>query len=173
MRVLDKKLKKVLELRTDTPAMLCALDALASFYGQPADVSSKAATAPVAVDRTLTENSKSGGNTLQARRTLRADLEKRGLELTSQFVKHFETVASQLELVQVSVHEFAETCNQVNDRLVDTDEATRNFLAESEGMEQRRSELLEKSASLSCFLDGFQLSEAQVHVRFFTLPFRS
>ena len=57
-RILDKKLKKVLEMRTDSPEFIDSLNALSTFYGQGGT-----------------------GNTLEARRGLRSDLETRSLAL--------------------------------------------------------------------------------------------
>ena len=61
--VLEKKLKKVLDLRTDSPAMIDALDSIAPFWGD---------------------------NTLEARRNLRSELEERNVELANRFLEAFE-----------------------------------------------------------------------------------
>lgn len=60
---LARKLKKVLETRTDSPEMLASLETLSSFY---------------------TDNS------LQARRNLRSTIEKRGLAINEQFLRASE-----------------------------------------------------------------------------------
>lgn len=67
MRIIDKKLKKVLEMRTDTPSMLESLDSLSSFYSD-------------------------SGNTLESRRSLRTDIEDRGLDLAKSFLESMEEV---------------------------------------------------------------------------------
>ena len=65
--VLEKKLKKVLDLRTDSPAMIDALDSIAPFWGD---------------------------NTLEARRTLRAELEERNVELANRFLDAFAGIVT-------------------------------------------------------------------------------
>lgn len=71
MRLLDKKVRKVMGMRTDTPDMAEALDALAGFYGRRA-----------------------GGNTLEARRALRSDLEWQAVSVSNTFLKQFEEIES-------------------------------------------------------------------------------
>lgn len=67
MRILDKKLKKVLEMRTDTPEMLESLDSLSYFYTKE-------------------------GNTLETRRSLRTDIEDRGLQLVKNFLENVKEI---------------------------------------------------------------------------------
>lgn len=56
---LSRKLKKVLETRTDTPDLLASLNTLSSFYSE---------------------------NTPHARRNLRSTIEKRGLSINEEFL---------------------------------------------------------------------------------------
>lgn len=60
---LNRKLRKVLETRTDSPELLASLTTLSSFYNE---------------------------NTLQARRNLRSTIEKRGLSINEQFLRASE-----------------------------------------------------------------------------------
>lgn len=81
-RVLDKKLKKVLDMRTDTPALLESLEAISTLFSDHSNNSSAAAEGGV-------DGEKAGGgaheySTLDARRSLREDLERQvRLALTS------------------------------------------------------------------------------------------
>lgn len=54
-------------MRTDTPSMLESLDSLSSFYSD-------------------------SGNTLESRRSLRTDIEDRGLDLAKSFLESMEEV---------------------------------------------------------------------------------
>lgn len=75
-RVLEKKLKKVLEMRTDTPALLESLEAISTLIADGRDHSDLGGGG--------VEDSQGGGvveeghgySTLDARRSLREDLEK-------------------------------------------------------------------------------------------------
>ena len=70
--VLDKKLKKVLELRTDTPVMLEALDCISEFWTD---------------------------NTLEARRGLRHELEHENLVLSNKFIESFSPLQARIQEV--------------------------------------------------------------------------
>lgn len=72
-RVLDKKLKKVLDMRTDTPALLESLEAISTLFSDHGSSGAAAAT--------TADGEKAGGagheySTLDARRSLREDLER-------------------------------------------------------------------------------------------------
>lgn len=90
-RVLDKKLKKVLEMRTDTPALLESLEAISTLITDGRDHSGggggRGGTgAGVGGEG---EEGKGGGgggheySTMDARRSLREDLEKQVLSVVS------------------------------------------------------------------------------------------
>lgn len=73
-RVLDKKLKKVLDMRTDTPALLESLEAISTLFSDHNSNSNPASGA-------AGDGEKAGGggheySTLDARRSLREDLER-------------------------------------------------------------------------------------------------
>ena len=71
-RVIEKKLSKVLSMRTDSPEMMAALNTLTTFYGVNQSAEGKRGSA--------------GGNTLEARRSLRADLEANSVILSRKFM---------------------------------------------------------------------------------------
>lgn len=73
-RVLDKKLKKVLDMRTDTPALLESLEAISTLFSDHNSTQAAGAAG---------DGEKAGGggggheySTLDARRSLREDLER-------------------------------------------------------------------------------------------------
>ena len=94
-RILDKKLRKVMEMRTDSTEFIGSLNALSTFYGQGSgsvgdngrggggrgvDGSTEASNSSVNGD---------DGNSLEARRGLRSDLESRSLALARRFLNSF------------------------------------------------------------------------------------
>ena len=79
-RVIEKKLSKVLSMRTDSSEMMAALNTLTSFYG---------------VNHSGEGKSVGGGNTLEARRSLRADLEANSVALAQQFMSQL-TILNQV-----------------------------------------------------------------------------
>ncbi len=74
-RVLDKKLKKVLDMRTDTPALLESLEAISTLFS---DHNNGASAGGAAGDGEKAAGEGVGHeySTLDARRSLREDLER-------------------------------------------------------------------------------------------------
>ena len=82
-RVLDKKLKKVLDMRTDTPALLESLDAISTLFSDAGGRGAVAASGGSGGDDGEVAGGGGGGggggheySTLDARRSLREDLER-------------------------------------------------------------------------------------------------
>jgi hypothetical protein len=73
--VVDNRINKVLAMRTDSVAMLEALDAISEFYVV---------------------------NSIDARRSLRQDLELQNISLAKKFLSEFEQVRQKLENVEDS-----------------------------------------------------------------------
>lgn len=82
---LARKLKKVLETRTDSPDLLASLGALSSLYTD---------------------------NTQQARRSLRATIERRGLSINEEFLRASESAQKALDAVELEVAGLAECCER-------------------------------------------------------------
>ncbi len=136
--VLKKKLAKVTSLRTDSPEILQALGSLASFYDPQ-------------------------GNTLEARRMLRADLERNGLLLAEEFVRKFEGVEEQLNEVSTCLREMSDEAEVARDRAVTTSRVSRALLARYADMTAERTALSQRQTMLSSFVDRFQLSQKHRH----------
>ena len=136
-RILDKKLKKVLDMRTDSPEFLASLNALSTFYGKSEE-----------------------GNCLEARRALRSDLESRSLGLARRFLESFGGIKSQLEAVDVCVEELASQCRTARDTLDDMEKTAGKFMTSSQGLKARRTEVEGCRDLVEGFLDRYQLSEA-------------
>ncbi|GJW72089.1 conserved oligomeric Golgi complex subunit 6, partial [Tanacetum coccineum] len=81
---LSRKLKKVLETRTDTPDLLSSLNTLSSFYTD---------------------------NTPPARRNLRSTIEKRSIQINHEFLLASNTAQQALDKVEEEVNALAECCD--------------------------------------------------------------
>eukprot|EP00639_Heterosigma_akashiwo_P023004 CAMPEP_0206417892 /NCGR_PEP_ID=MMETSP0294-20121207/37618_1 /ASSEMBLY_ACC=CAM_ASM_000327 /TAXON_ID=39354 /ORGANISM="Heterosigma akashiwo, Strain CCMP2393" /LENGTH=115 /DNA_ID=CAMNT_0053880835 /DNA_START=11 /DNA_END=355 /DNA_ORIENTATION=+ len=111
-RVLDKKLKKVLEMRTDTPAMLESLQAISEFYDE--------------------------GNTFDARKSLRQDLEKQNYTLAVKFLDQFERLKVKLEAVEKNVSNLENGCEAISQRLAAADDHMHLYMKEAKELEDKR-----------------------------------
>eukprot|EP01114_Cavostelium_apophysatum_P003972 TRINITY_DN14104_c0_g1_i1.p1 TRINITY_DN14104_c0_g1~~TRINITY_DN14104_c0_g1_i1.p1 ORF type:complete len:708 (+),score=123.47 TRINITY_DN14104_c0_g1_i1:88-2124(+) len=131
---LSRKLAKVLETRTDSAELLQALESLSQFYGR---------------------------NSLAARRNLRGQIERRGIDINNQFLTVFMEVQKNLDDVQESVAQMRSCCSEMNDRLQYTREISGKLIHQAEKLNQQRK--LNESCSdiASTFLSRFQLTEEE------------
>lgn len=82
---LSRKLKKVLECRTDSPEVVASLNTLSTFYTE---------------------------NTPQARRNLRSTIEKRSLQINLDFLRASQAAQLALDRVEDEVNSLADCCDR-------------------------------------------------------------
>ncbi|CAM9217699.1 unnamed protein product [Phaeothamnion confervicola] len=133
---MDKKLRKVLEMRTDSPVMLESLDSISGFF----------------------QDSGTGGTTLDARRSLRDDLEKQNYHLSACFLKSFERLKERLEGLETHVHGLEDGFRGITERLAEADSRMRQFSERAEALRHQRTQSSERAEQASAFLTRFQLS---------------
>merc|ERR1712086_490619 len=121
---LAKKLRKLLEMRVDTPAITAALTDISTFYES---------------------------NTIGNRRGLRAELERRGVGLHTQMLEAFEPVASSLTKLDESVDELSSACKAIQGRLRKVRHENSALLEASESMQEKRDTLSAKRAVVTDF----------------------
>lgn len=103
-------------------------------------------------------------NTLQARRNLRSDLERRSLSLNEDFLHCVEELVEQVKGVQEEAVDMKACCDDMQRRLSAAKSRTAGLLRETTQL-QGRSKLLDlKSRVASTFLDKFQLTPQQLQV---------
>jgi chaperonin cofactor prefoldin len=137
MKVVDQRLRKLLEVRTDSPAMLEALNAVASVHregGAPLD---------------------SEG----ARRNLRSDIEHRGLDVINDFIARLAPVEERLLSFNSSVEELVASCDRATRRIEQSEADTASFLAQAEALARRRDEVDAQLAEVTEFLTKFELTD--------------
>ncbi|CAM9239277.1 unnamed protein product [Ascophyllum nodosum] len=172
-RVLDKKLKKVLEMRTDTPALLESLEAISaliSYHGGSKRTTSGATVGGVGG---WSEAAGGGGggpgapggqeySTIEARRSLREDLERQNYNLSACFQKSFQRLRDRLEGLEGSVAGLEDGCASISERLSTADESMRQFTARAEALREQRMQLGKHADQVSLFLRKFQLTPDEV-----------
>lgn len=89
MRAVDVRLRKLLELRTDTPAMLSALEAVAEVH---------------------TNKALSGE---RARRELRSEIEHRNLDVVREFIASMQPFEQEVVALEEAVSQLKTICRQV------------------------------------------------------------
>ncbi|WCJ29012.1 Conserved oligomeric Golgi complex subunit 6 [Euphorbia peplus] len=132
---LSRKLKKVLECRTDTPDMVSSLDALSTFYSE---------------------------NTPQSRRNLRSTIEKRSLDINNHFLQASGAAQQALDRVEDEVNALAECCDKIAKALNSCSASTGDIIGTTERLKQELEITTQRQEIVSCFLRDYQLSNEEI-----------
>ncbi|KDP37812.1 hypothetical protein JCGZ_06714 [Jatropha curcas] len=133
---LSRKLKKVLECRTDTPDLLASLDTLSTFYSE---------------------------NTPQARRNLRSTIEKRSLDINLHFLQSSNAAQQALDRVEEEVNALAECCDKIAKALNSCSDSTGDIISTTERLKQELEVTTQRQEIVSCFLRDYQLSNEEIN----------
>ncbi|KAK0585775.1 hypothetical protein LWI29_033893 [Acer saccharum] len=132
---LSRKLKKVLESRTETPDLLASLKTLSTFYTD---------------------------NTPQARRNLRSTIEKRSLSINLDFLYASNSAQQALDQVEEEVNELAECCDRIEKALNSCNATTGNIIETTERLKRDLEVNTQRQEIVSCFLRDYQLSNEEI-----------
>ncbi|KAG2497264.1 hypothetical protein HYH03_004848 [Edaphochlamys debaryana] len=132
---LARKVKKVLEIKTEAPELLSSLQTLSSFYGE---------------------------NTPAARRGLRTTIEKRGLAINERFIGAAESVIKALEEVQRSLDMLSGSCAAISTVVSSTKSSSAALLADTERLSRDLEGVEKKQGLVAQFLDTYQLTPEEV-----------
>ncbi|XP_077253885.1 oligomeric golgi complex subunit [Tasmannia lanceolata] len=133
---LSRKLKKVLESRTDSPDLLASLNTLSTFYTE---------------------------NTPQARRNLRSTIEKRALSINHEFLLASETAQQALDRVEDEVNALADCCDKIAKALSSCNATTGDIISTTERLKQDLEITTQRQEIVSCFLRDYQLSNEEIN----------
>nr|ATB19479.1 putative COG7 [Hesperocyparis arizonica] len=133
---LSRKLKKVLELRTDSPDLLTSLNTLSTFYTN---------------------------NTQQVRRNLRSTIEKRALAINDEFLAASESAQKALDAVEQEIAGLAECCEKIGKALDTCSASTGDIITTTERLKQELESTTQRQEIVSCFLRDYQLSPEEVN----------
>lgn len=133
---LSRKLKKVLETRTDSAELLSSLNTLSSFYTD---------------------------NTPHSRRNLRSTIEKRGLSINHEFLLASLTAQQALDQVEEEVNALAECCDKIANALSSCNATTGDIISTTERLKQDLEITTQRQEIVSCFLRDYQLSNEEIN----------
>ncbi|CAL5359339.1 unnamed protein product [Camellia sinensis] len=133
---LSRKLKKVLETRTDTPDLLASLNTLSSFYTD---------------------------NNPQVRRNLRSTIEKRSLSINLEFLLASDAAQQALDRVEEEVNSLAECCDKIAKALNSCNATTGDIISTTERLKQELEITTQRQEIVSCFLRDYQLSNEEIN----------
>ncbi|KAJ9152382.1 hypothetical protein P3X46_025952 [Hevea brasiliensis] len=133
---LSRKLKKVLECRTDNPDLVSSLHTLSTFYSD---------------------------NSPQARRNLRSTIEKRSLSINLQFLQASNAAQLALDNVEEEVNALAECCDKIAKALNNCSASTGDIISTTERLKQELEITTQRQEIVSCFLRDYQLSNEEIN----------
>lgn len=133
---LSRKLKKVLETRTDTPDLLASLNTLSEFYTE---------------------------NTPHSRRNLRSTIEKRSLSINEEFLLSSAAAQKSLDRVEEEVNEIVECCDKIALALSSCNATTGDIISTTERLKQEFEVTTQRQEIVSCFLRDYQLSPEEIN----------
>ncbi|KNA16792.1 hypothetical protein SOVF_085690 [Spinacia oleracea] len=133
---LSRKLKKVLESRTDSPDLLTSLSTLSTFYSD---------------------------NSPQARRNLRSTIEKRSLSINHDFLSASDAAQQALDQVEEEVNSLAECCDRIAKALNSCSATTGDIISTTERLKQDLDVTTQRQEIVSCFLRDYQLSNEEIN----------
>ena len=103
-------------------------------------------------------------NTLQARRNLRSDLEKRSLTLNESFLRCMEELVEQIQGIQKDVATMKVCCDDMSTRLSAAKNRTSGLLRETAQLQTQSKNLEMKSMVVDAFLAKFELTPSQLQL---------
>ncbi|XP_016493065.2 conserved oligomeric Golgi complex subunit 6 [Nicotiana tabacum] len=133
---LSRKLKKVLETRTDTPDLLASLNTLSTFYTE---------------------------NTPHSRRNLRSTIEKRSLSINEEFLLSSTAAQKALDRVEEEVNSIVECCDKIALALSSCNATTGDIISTTERLKQEFESTTQRQEIVSCFLRDYQLSPEEIN----------
>ncbi|GFR52692.1 hypothetical protein Agub_g15319 [Astrephomene gubernaculifera] len=132
---LARKVKKVLDIKTEAPELLGSLQTLSTFYND---------------------------NTPAARRGLRTTIEKRGLAINDRFIGAAESVIKALDDVQRSLDRLSCSCSAISSVVSATKSSSACLLADTERLSRELEGVERKQGLVAQFLDTYQLTPEEV-----------
>ncbi|KIZ02121.1 Conserved oligomeric Golgi complex subunit 6 [Monoraphidium neglectum] len=132
---LARKVKKILEIKTESPELVSALSTLSGFYDQ---------------------------NGAAERRQLRSAVERRGLDINRQFLDAAETVIRSLDDVQAQLDALAASCTSMTEAVASAKTSGGALLAEADKLGREAAAVESKAALVEQFLEQYQLTPEEV-----------
>ena len=145
-RVVEARLKRLLELRTDSPAMLEALDALASVSAESTSASGGG-------------SSNTCGGTEARRRNLRSEVEGRNLRVITDFLARLSPMENRLEALEGAIGALSRACDGARARIEQSEVDTASFLSAADALGRKRDAAEAHLAEVTTFLTAYELRD--------------
>lgn len=137
--VVDARINKILSMRTDSVAMLESLNSIGDFFGKE-------------------------GNTVEARRSLRHDLEYQNILVAKKFLAEFDEVRRRIDQLEQHTNKLDSTITNVSTRISDANQNMNLFMKRASELEASRNACLQQSKDIAQFLQRYELSAEEIRV---------
>jgi conserved oligomeric Golgi complex subunit 6 len=144
--IVDSRIKKVLQTRTDSALIMESLD-------------------------TINDYMIHSGNTIETRRSLRYDLELQNLSYCQQFLSEYETVCHNMNEIDENIESIEQECHLMASKVTIANENMKLFMQKASHLEEKRNLTLTHCHNIEIFLQRFQLSFEEMNELYaFTSP---
>jgi hypothetical protein len=137
--IVDARINKVLAMRTDSVSMLESLSAISDFFGKD-------------------------GNTVEARRSLRHDVEMQNILLAKNFLKEFDEIKSRIDRIDDHTAKLEAACAAISSKVNDANENMNLFMKKATELEGSRNKCLQQSKDIAMFLQKYELSADEIKI---------
>ncbi|GAB4822825.1 hypothetical protein N2152v2_009871 [Parachlorella kessleri] len=132
---LARKVKKILDTKTEAPEIVGSLSTLSSFYAE---------------------------NTPAARRQLRSTIENEGVKINEEFLAAAESVIQVLDVVQSDLDSLSTCCDRMGGLLASSRTANADLLHDLDRLQRALGASEARSGLVTQFLDQYQLAAGEV-----------
>eukprot|EP00002_Diphylleia_rotans_P016583 TRINITY_DN3227_c0_g2_i1.p1 TRINITY_DN3227_c0_g2~~TRINITY_DN3227_c0_g2_i1.p1 ORF type:complete len:524 (-),score=100.60 TRINITY_DN3227_c0_g2_i1:1123-2694(-) len=132
---LAQKLRKVVDLRTESSDLQTALKTLSTFYAS---------------------------NTPQNRNNLRGEIENRGLIFSKQFLSEMQALHEKVHAIRTDVDAMAKSCDDMNQRFEKNLETTKSLIVQTDEMRKSKDQIEAQLVMADRFLSRFQLTNEEM-----------
>jgi hypothetical protein len=137
--VVDARINKILAMRTDSVAMLESLNSIGNFFGRE-------------------------GNTVEARRSLRHDLEYQNILVAKKFLAEFDEVRRRIDQLEQHTNKLDSTITSVSSRISEANQNMNLFMKRASELEASRNACLHQSKDIAQFLQRYELSSEEIRI---------
>lgn len=125
-------------MRTDSVVMLESLNSISDFFGKE-------------------------GNTPEARRALRHDVELQNIMLAKKFLKEFDAVRTRIDRVDDHTARLEQACSAIATRVIEANDNMNQFMKNASDLETRRNTCAQQSKEIASFLQRYELSNEEIN----------
>lgn len=156
--MVDTRINKVLALRTDSVAMLEALNSISEFYSTSKFIAIILFPSSIYLNFLFSQS-----DTVEARRALRYNLETYNVENGKKFLQELTFMKQQLDETENLSNELNNICSLLKLKVEKADSNMKNFIDKTSSLEKNKSQLMQGKEQIEYFLLKFHMNDEDIH----------